>query len=68
MNPTKLMFSRRETAATLRVSLRTIDNLIGRKELVARRVGRRVLVPAQALEQFVRRDHVQPTGETPQII
>jgi excisionase family DNA binding protein len=63
MNPKKLMLSRRETAATLSVSLRMIDNLIGRKELVARRVGRRVLVPLQSLEQFVRRDHVRPTSE-----
>lgn len=56
----KLMFSRRETAATLSVSLRMVDMLIGNKQLVARRVGRRVLVPLQSLEQFVRRDHFVP--------
>jgi excisionase family DNA binding protein len=59
----KLMFSRRESAETLGVSLRMVDLLIGNKELVARRVGRRVLVPVQSLEQFVRRDHVRPNNE-----
>jgi excisionase family DNA binding protein len=59
----KLMFSRRETAETLSVSLRMVDILIGSKRLVARRVGRRVLVPLQSLEQFVRRDHPLSTGE-----
>jgi len=60
----KLMFSRRETAETLGVSLRMVDILIGNKQLVARRVGRRVLVPLLSLEQFVRRDHVRPVSET----
>jgi excisionase family DNA binding protein len=59
----KLLFSRRETAETLGVSLRMVDILIGNKQLVARRVGRRVLVPLQSQEQFVRRDHVRPSVE-----
>lgn len=59
----KMMFSRKETAATLSVSLRMVDNLIGNKQLVARRVGRRVLVPLQSLERFTRRDHINPISE-----
>ena len=59
----KLMFSRKEVSETLGVSVRFVDILIGRKELVARRIGRRVLVPCRSLQQFVGRDHVRPTGE-----
>jgi excisionase family DNA binding protein len=59
----KLLCSKKETADALGVSLRTVDNLIARKELVVRRVGRRVLVPLAELEKFTRRDHStkQPT-------
>jgi excisionase family DNA binding protein len=53
----KLLCSKKETADALGVSLRTVDNLIGRKELGFRRVGRRVLIPAKELERFTRYDH-----------
>jgi excisionase family DNA binding protein len=53
----KLLFSKRETADALGVSLRTVDNLISRKELAVRHVGRRVLVPFDTLQQFAKRDH-----------
>jgi excisionase family DNA binding protein len=53
----KLLCSKKETADALGVSLRTVDNLIGRKELGVRRVGRRVLIPAKELERFTRYDH-----------
>lgn len=71
----KLLCSKKEAADALGVSLRTVDNLIGRKELGVRRVGRRVLVPVVELERFTRRDHLtkdplqatkqesNPTGE-----
>lgn len=53
----KLLFSKQETAETLGVSLRTVDNLIVSKELTVRRVGRRVLIPVAELDRFVKRDH-----------
>ena len=53
----KLLCSKKETADALGISLRTVDNLIDRKELTVRRIGRRVLVPASELERFTRRDH-----------
>ena len=56
----KLLLSKREAAQALSISLRGLEYLISRKELVARRVGRRVLIPTAALEQFVRRDHTGP--------
>ena len=57
-----LLIARREAARLLGLSLRCIDYLIQRGELPARRVGRRVLIPRGALEQFARRDHTSPAG------
>jgi excisionase family DNA binding protein len=54
----QLLLNKREAAHALSVSVRTVDNLIGNKELTVRRVGRRVLIPRRALEDFARRDHL----------
>jgi len=56
-NIPKLLVSKREAAAALGVSVRTIDNLLAHKELVARKIGRRTLIPVTELERFARRDH-----------
>ena len=52
-----LLMSKRESAAMLGLSVRTLENLIRQKELPARRIGRRCLIERQALERFARRDH-----------
>lgn len=58
-----ILLDKKTVAGLLSVSVRTVDNLIARGELVCRRVGRRVLIPRQALEQFARRDHAtRPSG------
>ena len=60
----KVLVSKREAARLLSLSIRTIEALITRKELVARRVGRRVLVPRTSLESFAKRDHsTRPNGQ-----
>jgi excisionase family DNA binding protein len=51
----KLLYSKKESAQLLSLSLRTVDALIRQKELEARRVGRRVLVTGKSLEKFARR-------------
>ena len=48
-----LLISRREAAALLGLCLRTLDYVIARKEIIVRRVGRRVLLPRLAVERFV---------------
>src|SRR5277367_5205501 len=58
----KLQYSREEAAEMLSVSPRTLDRLIAEKQLPIRRIGRRVLITHNALEQFTRRDHA--TGGT----
>lgn len=57
LDTTALLVSKRDAAQMLAVSVRTIDNLLAARELPSRRVGRRVLIPRRALEQFVRKDH-----------
>jgi excisionase family DNA binding protein len=54
--PTKLLYNKTEAAEMLSLSVRTIENLIANRELIVRRVGRRVLIPHHALMQFTRRD------------
>ena len=56
-----ILISKREAAKTLSISLRSLDYLLASKEICARRIGRRVLIPRRALEEFARRDHPMPT-------
>ena len=58
MDTDRILITRKEAARLLSLSLRSLDNLIFYKELPTRRVGRRVLIPRRALEEFARRDHV----------
>jgi excisionase family DNA binding protein len=43
-----------ETAKVFKVSLRTVDTLIGNGELPVRRIGRRVLIPTDEVERFAK--------------
>jgi excisionase family DNA binding protein len=60
-----LLVSKRDAAAMLGVSVRTLENLISLKELPARHIGRRCLLERQVLERFARRDHVIQPRENP---
>jgi len=51
-----LVFSRREAADALRVSLRTLDYLLSKGKLRGRRIGRRVLIPRAEVEGLLRKD------------
>ena len=53
-----LLVSKRHAAELLSLCLRTIDNLIAAKQFPCRRIGRRVLIPYNALVAFARRDHL----------
>lgn len=58
-----LLLSRKETAAVLGISLRTLDTLVIQGEIATRRVRRRVLFERRELERFARRDHrTQPNN------
>jgi excisionase family DNA binding protein len=50
----KFLFSKKQAAEALSVSLRTVDNLITTKRLLVTRIGKRVLIARTSLEQFAR--------------
>jgi excisionase family DNA binding protein len=52
--PTKILLSKPDAAGALGVSLRTIDYLITKKRLPVARIGRRVLIPREAVEKLAR--------------
>ena len=53
----KLLYSRRDTAEALSLSVRSIDYLVTTGRLSARRVGGKILIPASAIRRFAREDH-----------
>lgn len=52
-----ILVDKKSSALALGVCVRTIENLINSKQLPARKVGRRTLIPYRALLEFARRDH-----------
>ncbi len=52
----KILLSRAEAAATLGLSLRSIDYLLSARKLAAKKVGRRTLVTRASLEKFCKSD------------
>lgn len=48
----KFNFTRREAAEKLGVSVRTIDTLVKIKALRTQKIGSRVLIPFEAIEEF----------------
>jgi excisionase family DNA binding protein len=55
--PEPALWTIEQAAAFLNVSVRTVKRLISIRELVARRIGSRVLIPKTSLEAFLRKDH-----------
>jgi hypothetical protein len=60
----KLLYSRRESAEKLSISVRSVDYFIAKKELDTRRIGRKVLVTHASLLRFVSSNHFGPVAET----
>ena len=52
MSQGRILYSKREAATLLSVSLRTFENLIAAKRLPVCRIGRRVLISQEALATF----------------
>jgi excisionase family DNA binding protein len=59
----RLAVSVRDAAAMLGISPRTIQNYISAKRLVARKIGRRTVIPVRALENFLRFDQPSPGAD-----
>jgi excisionase family DNA binding protein len=63
-NMPKLLFTRSEAAEMLSLSIRTVDTLIGNKQLKAVRIGSAVRIALDELQRFMRRDHTTDRGLT----
>jgi hypothetical protein len=64
----KLLVSRREAAAQLSISLRTLDKLVMEKMLTPRKVRARVLFEVRELERFCKRDHPTRAQSEPETV
>jgi len=53
----KVLYTKREAAQLLSISVRSLDYLISSQQLPTRRIGRRVLIHHESIEQFAREDH-----------
>jgi excisionase family DNA binding protein len=53
---TRVLYERKCAAHQLSISTRTLDRLIGNKQLSARRIGRRLLIPHTELMRLARKD------------
>jgi excisionase family DNA binding protein len=53
----KLLYSRRDAAEALSLSVRSVDYLITSGRLSTRRIGGKILIPASAVRRFAREDH-----------
>ena len=60
----RILRSKRDTAVTLGISVRTLEHLVTVREIIPRRIGRRVLFDTREIERFVRRDH-RTSGNEP---
>jgi excisionase family DNA binding protein len=59
----KLLLSKREAAEALGCSVRTIENMIARKQLASRRLGKRRMIPYAAVTQLAKRDTLVIPGQ-----
>ena len=52
-----LLYSRRDAARALSLSIRSIDYLIGTGRLPTRRIGGKILIPVADVRRFAKTDH-----------
>ena len=61
----QILVSRQDAAKALSVSVRSVDYMIARGELPARKLGKRTLIPRAALERFARSPETAKGAERP---
>ena len=60
--PQKLLYSRKDCAFVLSMSIRAVYYLIANKRLAFRKIGKKILVPHSELVKFSRANHRELTG------
>jgi hypothetical protein len=53
----KILYSRKEASYALSISVRSLDIALAAGQMKFRRIGRRVLIAADELARYARRDH-----------
>lgn len=56
----KLLYSKKDSAFALSISVRAVDYFIAQKKLRTVRIGRRVLIPVSSLREFAKANHFGP--------
>ena len=64
MQTERLLYPRKDAAFQLGISIRSLDYLVARKQLDTRRIGKKVLVPRNALVRFAGANHCEPMSAT----
>ena len=60
----KLLYSRKDAAFALSISIRSLDYLVAAKQLPFRKVGKKILIPHASLVKFSRADHATLSQQT----
>ena len=60
----RLLYSRKEAARQISVSIRSLDYIIASKQLDTRRIGKKVLIPHGELVRYARGNHPDPVDTT----
>ena len=61
---TRLLYSRKEAARQLSISVRSLDYIIAAKSLDTRRIGRKVLVTRASLTRYASGNHFALTSRS----
>jgi hypothetical protein len=57
----KLLYSRKDAAFALSISIRSLDYIIAARQLKFRKDGKKILIPAGELSRYARADHAALT-------
>jgi hypothetical protein len=57
---TRMLYDRKEAARQLSTSIRSLDYIIGNREIAVRRIGKKILIPHGELVRYARADHYGP--------
>lgn len=60
VSQTRMLYSRREAARQLSISIRSLDYLIAGKAFQTRRLGKKILIPHSELVRFAGGSHYGP--------
>jgi hypothetical protein len=64
-NASRLLYTRKEAAYQISISVRSLDYLIAGKQIVTRRIGSRILIPHEELVRLATSARVKSVVNSP---